>query len=95
MAISRSLVVSLAGDLDYFNVEAVRKALAPIHGKAVIDLTRAHLLGAAVMTELVRVAKRSRPEQIVLVVPSPNMREVLRIVELDRLFRIVESLDDA
>jgi anti-anti-sigma regulatory factor len=94
MATSRP-IVSLVGDLDYFNICSVREALAPIHGKTVIDLTRAQLLGAAVMTELVRVAKRAQPEQVVLVVSSPKIREVLRLVELDRLFRVVERIGDA
>jgi anti-anti-sigma regulatory factor len=94
MATSRP-IVSLVGELDYFNLGSVREALAPIHGKAVIDLTGAQLLGAAVMTELVRVAKRAQPEQIVLVVSSPTIREVLELVEFDRLFRLVERLDDA
>lgn len=94
MATSRP-IVSLVGDLDYFNVGSVREALAPIHGKAVIDLTRAQLLGAAGMTELVRVAKRAQPEQVVLVVSSPKIRDILRLVELDRLFRVVERIDDA
>jgi anti-anti-sigma factor len=94
MATSRP-IVSLIGDLDYFNVGSVREALAPIHGKAVIDLTRAQLLGAAGMTELVRVAKRAQPEQVVLVVSSPKIRDILRLVELDRLFRVVERIDDA
>lgn len=94
MATSRP-IVSLVGDLDYFNIGTVRDALEPIHGKAVIDLTQVQLLGAAVMTELVRAAKRARPDEIVLVVSSPKIRDVLRLVEFDRLFRIVERLDDA
>ncbi len=89
------IIVSLEGELDYFNVGAVCEALAPIHGKAVIDLTCVRLLGAAVMTELIRAAKRAAPDQIVLVVPSPHIRRILRLVEFDRVFRIVERLADA
>jgi anti-anti-sigma factor len=87
--------VSLRGDLDYFNIGQVREALEPVRGSTIIDLTGAHRLDAAAMTELVRAAKRAAPHDVVLVVPSPNIRRLLRFVAFNRLFRIVEHLDDA
>jgi anti-anti-sigma factor len=88
-------MIFLEGDLDSFTACEMRKALAPIDGEAVIDLRCVRLLSAAALTELVRVAKRAGAGAVVLIVTSPAVRQVLALVEFERLFRIVERLEEA
>lgn len=86
-------VIALSGDLDIYNAKVVCRVLDAIAGPAVIDMSGVAFVDGSGLTELVHVARRSGPGNVVLVVPSPQLRRVLGIVGFGQLFRIVEGLD--
>lgn len=88
------MVVVLPEELDIYTEPAVRRALEPVDGPCVVDMTRVRYIDASAIGHLVRLAKRIGAGSGVLVVPSPHVRKVLGIVQLDALFRIVERIDD-
>ncbi len=88
-------VIALSGDLDIYSARVTCRVLDQIDGPAVIDMSGVAFLDGSGLTELVHVARRSGPGNVVLVVPSAQMRRVLGIVGFDELFRIVERLDAA
>ena len=83
-----SRVVALSGELDMYNVEYVRSALAHLDGPAVIDLSRVRFISAAALSELVRAARRAGFGNLTLTGANRNTRRVLMIVKFDRIFRI-------
>lgn len=87
-------VVAFSGELDFYGVERVRAALAPIAGPVVIDLTDVRLIDASTLTELVRLRKRVG-DCVTVIAPSANVRRVFAIVGFEKLFRIVTHRDKA
>ncbi len=87
-------VIALSGDLDIYRAKVACRVLDAIQGPAVIDLSAVAFLDGSGLSELVRVARRVGAGNVVLVVPSPQMRRVLEIVRFGELFSIVERLDD-
>jgi len=86
--------VTLSGDLDIYEAPAVRAVLDVLDGPGTVDMSAVRYLDSSVLNELARVARRVGAGEITLVVTSANVRKVLRIVEFERLFRIVESVAD-
>ncbi len=92
-ALMSASVIALSGDLDIYNAKVVCRVLDQIAGPAVIDMSGVAFVDGSGLTELVHVARRSGPGNVVLVVPSPQLRRVLGIVGFGELFHIVERLD--
>lgn len=85
---SASHVVPLSGELDIYNVEYVRSALANVNGPAVIDLSGVSFISAAALSELIRAARRAGYRNLTLIGANPDIRRVLRIVKVDHIFQI-------
>ena len=83
-----SQVVALSGELDMYNVDYVRSALANVNGPAVIDLSGVRFISAAALSEFIRAARRAGYGNLTLVGANPDIRRVLRIVKVDHIFQI-------
>ena len=68
---SASRVVALTGELDIYNVEYVRRALADVDGPAVIDLSGVRFISAAALSEFVRAARRAGYGNLTLAGANP------------------------
>jgi anti-anti-sigma factor len=86
-------VIALSGDLDVYGARTACRALDAIDGPAVVDLSAVAFVDGSGLSELVRVARRVGAGNVVLVVPSAQLRRVLDIVRFGELFRIVERFD--
>jgi anti-anti-sigma factor len=87
-------VIRLSGELDVYGARAACRALDAIDGPAIVDMSEVRFIDGSGLSELARVAKRTGAGNVVLVVPSVQIRRVLAIVRFPELFSIVERLDD-
>ena len=88
-------VIALSGDLDIYGARAARTVLDAIDGPSIVDMSAVRLLDGSGLSELVRVARRAGRGNVVLVVPSRQVRRVLGIVRFAEIVEIVERIDDA
>lgn len=82
--------VVLSGDLDIYGAPAVRLVLDCLVGPGVVDMRDVRYLDSSALNELARVARRVGLHEVTLVVASENVRRVLKIVEFEKLFTIVD-----
>ena len=82
-----SFVITLSGELDLSNRESL--SLADARGPAVVDLSAVTYLDSTALYELG--ALRKRVGNVVLVVPSPQIRRTLEIVGYTKIFDIVDD----
>ena len=82
-------LISLRGELDLSNADALRTSLRTVSGPAVVDLSDVTYLDSAALYELA--ALRRRVGSVVLVVSSPQIRRTLEIVGFPKVFRVVET----
>jgi anti-anti-sigma factor len=87
-------VIRLSGELDVYGARAACRVLDAIEGPAIVDMSGVGFVDGCGLSELARLAKRAGPGNVVLVVPSVQIRRVLAIVRFPELFRIVERIDD-
>lgn len=97
--------VALTGDLDSFAAEPIRRRLEELvdtggHGRLVIDLAECPFVDSAGLGTLVAIYKRCQvrggPEAaLVLLHPSPELSELLRMTQLDTHLLCFASLDAA
>lgn len=93
-------VVVLSGDLDVYRAPEVRMALDDARDKPhlIIDLSGAHTVSAAVLSEFVHCYKERRRlhfEPARMVVASKHVRRIFEITELAQLWPFFESLEAA
>ncbi|WP_317996912.1 STAS domain-containing protein [Vulcanimicrobium alpinum] len=88
-------VVRLIGEYDVYSASALAEMLQPITGRGIVDLTAVRYLDSAGLAQLARLANRVGPHAVVLVAPNPQIRRVLALARFDRLFVVVDELDDA
>ncbi|HSC91908.1 MAG TPA: STAS domain-containing protein [Gaiellaceae bacterium] len=95
-----ALVVRLAGELDLYNADAVREALADAMRRqperVVVDLGDVRFIDSTALGILVEA--RSRLENrhaFVLAAPGPETTRALEVSGLDRHFDVRGSVDDA
>jgi anti-sigma B factor antagonist len=97
----RTYVVQVTGELDLHLEpelrEELNRALAAGFTHLVVDLTDVNFLDSSALGRLVEAAKRlaERGGGIVLAAPDRQIRRLLEITALDRIFLIAPSLDDA
>jgi anti-anti-sigma factor len=87
-------VIRLSGELDVYGARTACRVLDAIEGPAIVDMSGVGFVDGCGLSELARVAKRAGPGNVVLVVPSVQIRRVLAIVRFPELFCIVERIDD-
>jgi anti-anti-sigma factor len=100
MSMTSPLIVSLDGDLDIAQREALEWKLKPavFADPVILDLTQVRFVDSTALTAFVRLHKarmerRFQPE--LMVIGSIHVRRVLEMTQLDSLFEIYETLDQA
>ena len=94
-------ILSVHGDADLHSAPELREALrgATDEGATtlVVDLSGTTVIDSTSLGVLLGAMKRLRERdgQIRLVVPRPEVRRVLEITMLDRIFSLHETLDEA
>lgn len=95
-----AVVVSLAGELDLYNANAVRDALleccAESPDRLIVDLSAVKFIDSTALGVLIE-ARTRMPNRRGFLLASPGLetRRALEISGLDRHFSVHESLDDA
>ena len=87
-------------DYDIYNTDALVEAVAPslLHREVILDFHRVHYLDSTALTVLVRFRKRRAemgfpPKRFIRV--SDRIRMVLRVSQLDKVWPICNSVDEA
>jgi anti-sigma B factor antagonist len=98
--ISAVPVVTAPEELDITTAYRLRSALTAAtrgHATVVVDLTRTYACDTAGLHVLVRAHRRALAHggELLLVVPGPDVRRLFAITGLDRVVRLVASLDEA
>jgi anti-sigma B factor antagonist len=96
--VGNALVVRLAGDLDLYNVEQVKAALAAAvdRGPAglVVDLAEVEFVDSTALGALVE-ARRAQGAGFRLASPQVEVRRALEVSGLDRHLDVRDSVDEA
>jgi anti-sigma B factor antagonist len=95
-----SVVVSLAGELDLYNADAVREPLfaccAEAPERLVVDLSGVRFIDSTALGVLIEARTRmANRRRFLLAAPGLETRRALEISGLDRHFAVHASLDDA
>jgi anti-sigma B factor antagonist len=95
-----STVVSLAGELDLYNANAVRDALleccAESPARLIVDLSAVKFIDSTALGVLIEARTRMPNRKgFLLAAPGLETRRALEISGLDRHFSVHDSLEDA
>ena len=95
-----AVVVSLAGELDLYNANAVRDVLleccAESPDRLIVDLSGVRFIDSTALGVLIEARTRMPNRRgFLLAAPGLETRRALEISGLDRHFAVHESLDDA
>lgn len=95
-----AVVVSLAGELDLYNANAVRDVLleccAESPGRLIVDLSAVKFIDSTALGVLIEARTRMPNRRgFLLAAPGLETRRALEISGLDRHFSVHESLDAA
>ena len=95
-----AVVVSLAGELDLYNANAVRDVLLECCGESpdrlIVDLSGVKFIDSTALGVLIEARTRMPNRRgFLLAAPGLETRRALEISGLDRHFAVHESLDDA
>lgn len=97
-AVGDAVVVRLAGDLDLYNVEQVRVALASAVDRSpsrlVVDASQIEFIDSTALGALVD-AHRKVKGGLRVASPQDAIRRTLRVSGLDRHLTVHDSVDDA
>lgn len=93
-----AIVVRLAGDLDLYNAEQVRSALAGAIDRSpsrlVVDVAEVEFIDSTALGALVD-AHRRLPNGLHLARPQDPIRRTLQVSGIDRHLKVHDSVDDA
>jgi len=90
-------VVVAAGEIDIAAREEFQQALdgsSPVGGLLIVDLSRCSYIDSSGLSVLIRAHKQGATIAVVLAA-SDAVNRVFRISGLDRLFRFVDSVEEA
>jgi anti-anti-sigma factor len=94
-----AVVVRLGGDLDLYNAEQVRSALAGAiarqPARVVVDVSQVEFLDSTALGVLVEARKQLPEGALRLVAPQRETRRALEVSGLDRHLSVHETLDHA
>jgi anti-sigma B factor antagonist len=94
-----AIVVRLAGELDLYNAEDVRGALAGAAAAAprliVVDLTQVEFVDSTALGVLIEARSKLGQNGIALAGPRLETRRALQVSGLDRHLPVHDSVDDA
>ena len=94
-----AVIVRLAGELDLYNAEDVRaalaQALAATPSRIVVDMAAVEFVDSTALGVLVEARSRLGHDALLLAAPQPETRRTLKISGLDRHLAVHDSVDDA
>ena len=98
--VNGAVVVSLQGELDLYNADEVREALAGAVGgqpeRLVVDLSEVEFMDSTALGVLVEAKRQlAKSNGFALAAPGLAARRALETSGLDRHFAVHESLEDA
>jgi anti-anti-sigma factor len=83
--------LAFVGDLDFSLAREVRDVLETLTPPVCIDLSQVRYLDARILGEFVRLAKRIAPDRPALIGVQPQVRRIVKILALDRIFTLSDS----
>lgn len=84
-------VLAFIGELDFSLERGVRDVLETVTIPARIDLTQVPFIDARILGEFARVSKRIAPERLLLFGVQPQVRRVMELLKLDRVFVLCDE----
>jgi anti-sigma B factor antagonist len=94
-----AVIVQLAGELDLYNAEEIRSALAEAIAAAprcvVIDMADVEFVDSTVLGVLVEARAQLGPDSFRLAAPQLGTRRALQVSGLDRHLPVHDTVDDA
>ena len=98
-AVNGSVVVRLAGELDLYNAEEVRAALAEAierrPQRIVIDMANVEFIDSTALGVLIEARSKLGRDGITLAAPQLDTRRTLQVSGLDRHLPVHDTVDDA
>ncbi|HEY6962470.1 MAG TPA: STAS domain-containing protein [Gaiellaceae bacterium] len=98
-AVNGALVVRLAGELDLYNAEEVRAALADAIGRGperiVIDMSDVEFVDSTALGVLIEARSKLGRDGLALAAPQLDTRRTLQVSGLDRHLPVHDSVDAA
>lgn len=94
-------VVSPVGELDVYTVPLFRKVVLKLEGDRkhdlILDLTRLTFIDSSGLGSLIEIYQKMNAAQgeIAYVVDNPRILKILKLVELDKVFRLFSNLGRA
>jgi anti-sigma B factor antagonist len=96
-----SIVLRLAGELDLYNAEEVRAALAdaiassPSPARIVVDMTDVEFVDSTALGVLIEARSKLGADGLALAAPQVDTRRTLQVSGLDRHLPVHDTVDDA
>jgi anti-sigma B factor antagonist len=94
-----SVVVRLAGELDLYNAEDIRAALAQaIEGsprRVVVDMGDVEFVDSTALGVLIEAHSKLGRDRLALAAPQLDTRRTLQVSGLDRHLKVHETVEDA
>ena len=94
-----AVVLTLAGELDLYNAEVVRGALADAVAQSprriVIDMTDVEFVDSTALGVLIEARSKLGRSDLLLAAPQLETRRTLQVSGLDRHLPVHDSVDDA
>ena len=98
-AVSGSVVVRLAGELDLYNADEVRTALAQAiesnPRRVVVDMAEVEFIDSTALGVLIEARSKLGREGIALAAPQLDTRRTLQVSGLDRQLPVHDSVESA
>jgi anti-sigma B factor antagonist len=94
-----AIVLRLAGELDLYNAEEVRSALADALAteptRIVIDLSEVNFIDSTALGALIEARSKLGRNDLLLAAPQLETRRTLQVSGLDRTLPVRDSVDEA
>src|SRR4051794_17962854 len=93
------VVLHLAGELDLYNANELRSALADAlaqePGRIVVEMSEVEFVDSTALGVLIEARSKLAPNGLLLAAPQPETRRTLQVSGLDRHLPVLDSLADA
>jgi anti-anti-sigma factor len=98
-SVNGSLVVRLAGELDLYNADEVRQALARAIDESprriVVDMSAVEFVDSTALGVLIEARSKLGPDALALAAPQLETRRTLQVSGLDRHLPVHDTVEDA
>ncbi len=85
------------GEIDAIGTQVLSSLESQSHPVLIVDLSPLSYMGSAMVALIVRAWKATQPKKgkICVVCPHPGVKEVLKLAALDKVWDIVDNMDEA